>query len=72
LPGLASYVDVDYLDNPEGPAADVILAGMVFVGTKLALSTSCFAAIGVMLIMVWFLVVLAIYRAHKRRIADVA
>jgi len=51
---------------------DVILAGMVFVGTKLALSISGFAAISIALTMVWLVVVLGIYREHKRRIPDVA
>jgi hypothetical protein len=53
---------------------DVILAGMVFVGTKPARSVSGFAAVRVGLTMVWLLLVLAIYiyREPKRRIPDVA
>lgn len=51
---------------------DVLLAGIVFVGTKLALSLSGFAAISVVLTVVWILVTIAIYREHKRRIPDVA
>jgi len=51
---------------------DVLLAGIVFVGTKLAFSISRFAAISVVLTLAWLLVTVAIYREHKRRIPEVA
>jgi ATP:ADP antiporter, AAA family len=51
---------------------DVLLAGIVFVGTKLALSLSGFATISVVLTLVWIGVTIAIYREHKRRAPDVA
>ena len=51
---------------------DVLLAGIVFVGTKLAFSISGFAAISVVLTLVWIVVTIAIYREHKRRIPEVA
>lgn len=51
---------------------DVLTAGIVFVGTKLALSISGFAAISVFLTLVWLAVTFAIYREHKRRIPEIA
>ena len=51
---------------------DVLMAGIVFVGTELALSLSGFAAVSVVLTVIWILVTIAIYREHKRRIPDVA
>jgi len=51
---------------------DVLQAVIVFVGTKLALSISGFAAVSVVLTMIWLLVTVAIYREHKRRIPDIA
>jgi ATP:ADP antiporter, AAA family len=51
---------------------DVLMAGIVFVGTKLALSLSAFAAISVVLTLVWIGVTIAIYREHKRRVPDIA
>ena len=51
---------------------DVLMAGIVFVGTKLAFSLSGFAAVSVVLTVIWILVTIAIYREHKRRIPDVA
>jgi ATP:ADP antiporter, AAA family len=51
---------------------DVLMAGIVYVGTKLAFSISTFAAISVALTLVWLLVTFGIYREHKRRIPNVA
>jgi hypothetical protein len=51
---------------------DVLLAGIVFVGTRLALPISGFAAISVTLTVLWIVVTFAIYREHKRRTPDVA
>ena len=51
---------------------DMLLAGIVFVGTKLALSLSGFATISVVLTLVWIAVTLAIYREHKKRVPHVA
>jgi AAA family ATP:ADP antiporter len=49
---------------------DVLLALIVFVGTKLALSVSGFAGISVVLTAVWILVTIAIYKEHKRRLPE--
>jgi ATP:ADP antiporter, AAA family len=51
---------------------DVLLAGIVYVGTKMALSISGFASISVGLTIVWILVTIGIYREHKKRLPDVA
>jgi AAA family ATP:ADP antiporter len=51
---------------------DMLLAGIVYVGTKLALSFSGFATISVVLTLVWIAISLGIYREHKRRVPDVA
>ena len=51
---------------------DVLLAGIVFAGTKMALSISGFAAISVVLTIVWIIVTLGIYREHKKRLPHVA
>lgn len=51
---------------------DVLLAGIVFAGTKLALPISGFATISVFLTVLWIGVTVAIYREHKRRTPDVA
>jgi AAA family ATP:ADP antiporter len=51
---------------------DVLLAGIVYVGTQLALSISGFAAISVGLTIVWLLVTVAIHREHNRRVPDTA
>ena len=51
---------------------DVLTAGIVYVGTKLALSISAFAAISVVLTLAWILVCTGIYREHKRRSPEIA
>lgn len=51
---------------------DVLQAGIVYVGTKLAFSISAFAAISVVLTLGWILVCIGIYREHKRRVPDVS
>jgi AAA family ATP:ADP antiporter len=51
---------------------DMLLAGIVYVGTKMALSISGFATISVVLTLVWIGVSVAIYREHKRRVPHVA
>ena len=51
---------------------DVLLAGIVYAGTRMALSISGFAAISVVLTIAWIIVTLGIYREHKKRLPDVA
>jgi len=46
---------------------DVLSAAVVYVGAKLALPTPVFAAINLMLILVWLFVVVLVGREHKRR-----
>jgi ATP:ADP antiporter, AAA family len=68
----AKYKAKEAVDTFFVRIGDVLLAGIVFVGTKLAFSISGFAAISVVLTLAWFLVTVAIYREHKRRIPEVA
>jgi AAA family ATP:ADP antiporter len=49
---------------------DVFSAGLVWVGTRLALSTSAFAAVDLALIVAWLFVVVVIGREHRRRAGD--
>jgi AAA family ATP:ADP antiporter len=51
---------------------DMLLAGIVYVGTKMALSISGFAAVSVVLTLAWIGVSIAIYREHKKRVPHVA
>ena len=53
-------------------SGDVLTAGIVYVGTKLAFSISAFATISVVLTLIWLLVTLGIYREHTQRIPEVA
>ena len=46
---------------------DVLSAGVVYVGAKLSLPTQVFAAINLVLIMVWLFVVVLVGREHRRR-----
>lgn len=46
---------------------DVLSAGVVYVGAKLSLPTQVFAAINLVLILVWIFVVVLVGREHKRR-----
>src|SRR5882672_8464006 len=48
---------------------DVFSAGLVWVGTRLALSTPAFAAVNLVLIALWLVVVVIIGREHRRRAA---
>jgi AAA family ATP:ADP antiporter len=68
----AKYKAKEAIDTFFVRMGDVLLAGIVFVGTKLAFSISGFAAISVVLTLVWIGVTIAIYREHKRRIPEVA
>jgi len=68
----AKYKAKEAIDTFFVRIGDVLLAGIVFVGTKLAFSISGFAAISVVLTLVWIGVTIAIYREHKRRVPDVA
>lgn len=49
---------------------DVLSAVVVYVGAKLALPTQVFAAINLVLILVWLFVVVLVGREHKRRADD--
>jgi len=49
---------------------DVLSAGVVYVGAKLALPTQVFAAINLVLILVWMFVVVLVGREHRRRSED--
>jgi len=68
----AKYKAKEAVDTFFVRIGDVLLAGIVFVGTKLAFSISGFAAISVVLTLIWLFVTVAIYREHKRRIPDIA
>jgi ATP:ADP antiporter, AAA family len=46
---------------------DVFSAGLVWLGSRLAFSTSVFAATNLVLIAVWFVVIVIIGREHRRR-----
>jgi ATP:ADP antiporter, AAA family len=46
---------------------DVLSAGVVYLGAKLALPTQVFAAINMALILVWIFVVVLVGREHRRR-----
>ena len=46
---------------------DVLSAIVVYVGAKLALPTQVFAAINLVLILVWIFVVVLVGREHRRR-----
>jgi ATP:ADP antiporter, AAA family len=46
---------------------DVLSAGVVYVGAKLALPTPVFAAINLVLILAWLFVVVLVGREHRRR-----
>jgi len=49
---------------------DVLSAVVVYVGAKLALPTQAFAAINLVLILVWIFVVVLVGREHRRRSED--
>jgi AAA family ATP:ADP antiporter len=68
----AKYKAKEAIDTFFVRMGDVLLAGIVFVGTKLAFSISGFAAISVVLTLVWIAVTISIYRENKRRIPEVA
>jgi AAA family ATP:ADP antiporter len=48
-------------------AGDLLQAGIVFVGTRLAFGVRQFAAFNELLVVLWVVVVFQIYREHKRR-----
>jgi AAA family ATP:ADP antiporter len=49
-------------------AGDVLQAGIVFAGTALlAFTTRHFAALNVVMVVIWLVLVVSIYRHHKRR-----
>jgi len=49
---------------------DALQAGIVFVGTAIALTTQHYALISIGLVFVWLMVVVGIYREHKRLTHD--
>ena len=65
------YVGKQTIDSFVMRSGDVISAGMVWVGTRMALPTKGFAVLNLVLITAWIAVVFAIGREHKRRSASV-
>jgi AAA family ATP:ADP antiporter len=61
------YVGKTAVDSFFVRIGDVLSAGVVALGAKLALSTSAFAAINLMLILIWLLFVVLVGREHRRR-----
>ena len=51
---------------------DVLSAAVVYVGARLALPTQVFAAINLVLILLWIFVVVLVGREHRRRSEDLA
>ena len=49
---------------------DVLSAGVVYLGAKLALPTQVFAAINLVLVLLWMFVVVLVGREHRRRSED--
>jgi AAA family ATP:ADP antiporter len=47
-------------------AGDLLQAGVVFVGASLAFTVSQFAAVNVVLVLVWLGIVVAIVREHRK------
>jgi len=47
-------------------AGDLLQAGVVFVGASLAFTISQFAAVNVVLVLVWLVIVVAIVREHRK------
>ena len=61
------YVGKTAVDSFFVRLGDVLSAGVVALGAKLALPTSAFAAINLLLILIWLLFVVLVGREHRRR-----
>ncbi len=61
------YVGKTAVDSFFVRLGDVLSAGVVALGAKLALSTSTFAALNLMLILVWLVFVVWVGREHRLR-----
>jgi AAA family ATP:ADP antiporter len=61
------YVGKTFVDSFFVRLGDVFSAGVVWLGTKFAFSTSVFAATNLALILVWLLMVVLVGREHERR-----
>jgi AAA family ATP:ADP antiporter len=61
------YVGKTTVDTLFVRLGDVLSAGAVWLGTRLSASTQAFAALNLLLIVVWMVVVVAVGREHARR-----
>jgi len=66
----AKYKAKQAIDTFFWRVGDVLTAGLVFLGTKLALTPRTFAAINVGLVAVWLAIVIAIAREHRKLTAE--
>ena len=66
------YVGKTAVDTFFVRLGDVFSAGVVWIGTRLALSTPVFAGINLGLIVIWLLLVVAVGREHRRREGELA
>jgi AAA family ATP:ADP antiporter len=65
----AKYKAKQAIDTFFWRAGDMLQAVIVFAGLQLALSVRAFAAINLVLVLIWLALVVAIAREHKRRTA---
>jgi AAA family ATP:ADP antiporter len=65
------YVGKTAVDSFFVRMGDVLSAGVVWVGMKLALSTPVFAAVNLSLVLVWLFVVVLVGREHRRRSEEI-
>jgi AAA family ATP:ADP antiporter len=62
----AKYKAKQAIDSFFWRAGDVLQAGVVFVGTRLAFEVRQFAVLNVLLVAVWLAIVVALFREHKK------
>jgi ATP:ADP antiporter, AAA family len=62
----AKYKAKQAIDSFFWRAGDVLQAGVVFLGTELALGVSQFALVNIALVAVWLAIVVALFREHKK------
>jgi AAA family ATP:ADP antiporter len=65
----AKYKAKQAIDGFFWRAGDVLQAGVVFIGVRLAFGVSQFALLNELLVVIWLTVIVGIYRAHKRLVA---
>lgn len=65
------YVGKTAVDSFFVRMGDVLSAGVVWVGARLALPTSVFASINLVMILVWLFVVVLVGREHRRRSEEI-